>query len=404
MKPVLLTINAGSSSLKLSVIDDDPNLTRLADAEVTAIGTAAATSRWEVGGHREIDDVSGADQARALEVLLGGVERRGWTPASAVHRIVHGGAHHVRPELATPGVLADLEDLVPLAPLHQPHNLRPVHRIAELHPDVPQVLCFDTAFHATVPDVARHFALPRTFLDQGLIRYGFHGLSYEHVVAVLPSIVGAHADGRVVVAHLGAGSSLCAIHGGRSVATTMGFSPIDGVPMATRSGSIDPGALIYLLRSGTTLDELDDLLNNRSGLLGYSGLSADMRTLLTSSSTDAQAAADLYCYRVREAIGALTADLGGLDALVFTGGIGENSPDVRSRVCQGLEWLGVRLDETANSSSAERIDASGASVAVAVVPADEASVLARRGREVLSGGPQAHMHGHGHGGDHAHVH
>lgn len=388
MKPILLTINAGSSSLKLGVFGADPPHGLLGDAEVRSIGTAGAEVRWGQGDRSEVVPLPHADHAAALAALLDGVEREGWTPAAVGHRIVHGGTAHVLPERATPEVLADLERLVPLAPLHQPHNLRPVHHLRERHPALPQVLCYDTAFHATMPAVARHFAIPRSFIAQGLVRYGFHGLSYEHVASVLPSIVGPRSDGRVVVAHLGAGSSLCAIHRGHGVATTMGFSPTDGVPMATRSGAVDPGALIYLLRQGMTVDQLDELLNQRSGLLGYSGLSADMRDLLGSRQPHAQAAIDLYCYRVREAIGSLAADLEGLDALVFTGGIGEGSATIRRRVCEGLGWLGVDLDRAANDAGVPgRLDAESAPVAVAVVAADEASRLMHHTVSVLSGRP-----------------
>lgn len=385
VRPVLLTVNTGSSSLKVSVFGIDHGSPLVAAAEFTALGTAEAAVRWDHEGEQEASAHPDADQGAAFDEVLGEVDRLGWVPEAIGHRIVHGGADHVAPELATPALLEQLEALVPLAPLHQPHNLWPVRRIAERRPDVAQVLSYDTAFHATIPDVARHFALPRSYLAKGVLRYGFHGLSYEHVVSVLPSLMGPASDGRAIVAHLGAGSSLSAIHHGRSVATTMGFSPIDGVPMATRSGALDPGALIYLLRQGLSVDELDELLNRRSGLLGYSGISGDMRTLLGSKAPDAQGAVDLYCYRIREAIGALIADLGGLDALVFTGGIGENSPEIRSRVCDGLEWLGVLLDDQSNNAGSERIDAHDANVVVGVVHADEAAVLARHTRQVVSG-------------------
>lgn len=385
MKPVLLTVNAGSSSLKLSVFETDGGGSRLANAEVTGIGTTGSASRWNVGGDHEVVVARAADHPAALDALLAGVAGHGWEPAGIGHRIVHGGVDHVAPEVATDDVLADLERLVSLAPLHQPHNLRPVRRLAELHPDVPQVLCFDTAFHATMPDTARHFALPRTYVEQGVVRYGFHGLSYEHVVSVLPGMLGSAVPGRVVIAHLGAGSSLCAVREGRSAATTMGFSPIDGVPMATRSGAVDPGAILYLLRQGMSLDEVDELLNHRSGLLGYSGISGDMQALLASSDPAADAAVGLFCARVREAIGALTADLSGIDALVFTGGIGQNSAEVRRRVTDGLGWLGIGIDAAANTENRTRIDAGGAPVSVLVIAADEASVIAHATRRVLGG-------------------
>ena len=267
----------------------------------------------------------------------------------AGHRIVHGGAEFSQPVVVDDRIVAALEALVPLAPLHQPHNLAAIRAITAASPDLPQVACFDTAFHQTQPPVAQVVALPRELTAEGVRRYGFHGLSYEYI-AVGPARRGARvAAGRVVVAHLGNGASLCAMNGGRSVATTMGFSPLDGLVMGTRPGSLDPGVLLYLMsRHAMDAAAIEALLYHRSGLLGLSGLSSDMRTLLASPDPRAREAVDVFVYRIGRELGSLAAALGGLDALVFTAGIGEHAPEIRARVCRDAGWLGVELDEAAN--------------------------------------------------------
>jgi acetate kinase len=277
-----------------------------------------------------------------------------------------------------------LESLVPLAPLHQPHHIAAIRATSAAAPGVPQIACFDTAFHRTQPPVARQFALPRSLTAKGLLRYGFHGLSFEYIVSVLPQIAPECANGRLVIAHLGNGASLCAIDKGRSVATTMGFTPVDGLMMGTRTGALDPGIILYLLQhGGMNASEIETLIYQQSGLLGVSGLSSDMRTLLASDSPAAKEAIDLFVYRIGRELGSLAAALGGFDGLVFTGGIGEHAPEIRARVCRDARWLGIGLDEAANAAGGARISPSGAAVSAWVVPTDENLMVARHARRLL---------------------
>jgi acetate kinase len=277
---------------------------------------------------------------------------------------------------------------VPLAPLHQPHHLAAIRAVAAASPDLPQVACFDTAFHRTQAPIAQALALPREITDAGVHRYGFHGLSYEYIASVLPRVAPDGAAGRVVVAHLGNGASLCAMERGRSVATTMGFSALDGLVMGTRPGLLDPGVLLYLMaQHRMDAHALEALLYNRSGLLGVSGVSSDMRALLASDDPRAREAVDLFVYRIARELGSLAAALGGLDALVFTAGIGEHAPEIRARVCRDAEWLGVRLDETANRSGGPRISSAGAAASAWVIPTDENLMIARHTAAVLAARP-----------------
>jgi len=293
------------------------------------------------------------------------------------HRVVHGGQHYSAPILIDAKVLAELEDLVPLAPLHQPHNLAAIRVLLETIPSLPQVACFDTAFHRVQPEIAQRFALPRHYFDEGVRRYGFHGLSYEYIVSVLPTLDPALQDARIIVAHLGNGASLCAIYKGRSIATTMGLSPLDGLVMGTRCGNIDPGVLLYLMdRHNMDVHALEELLYHESGLLGVSGISNDMRTLLASVDPHAKEAIELFVYRVGREIGSLVAALGGLDALVFTGGIGEHSAVIRAKVCHQAAWLGLELDEPANETSSSRISTLSSKVSAWVVATDENLMIA----------------------------
>jgi acetate kinase len=283
-------------------------------------------------------------------------------------------------------VLEALERLIPLAPLHQPHNLRPIARLLARMPAVPQVACFDTAFHRTNPDVAQRFALPEPLHEAGIRRYGFHGLSYEYVASALPRLDAAAAAGRTVVLHLGAGSSMCAMAARRSVTSTMGFTALDGLPMGTRSGALDPGVLLYLMdQRGLDVRALERLLYHESGLLGMSGLSSDMRTLLDSADPRARLAIDVYVYRIRRELGSLAAALGGLDALVFTAGIGEHAVAIRERVCRDAAWLGVELDPAANAAGGPRISAVGARARAWVIPTDEELMIARHTQRLLTG-------------------
>jgi acetate kinase len=283
-------------------------------------------------------------------------------------------------------VLASLDQLQSLAPLHQPHNLAPIRRMLESSPDLPQVACFDTAFHRTNPEVAQMFALPHHLHAEGVRRYGFHGLSYEYVAESVSRLDETVALGRAIVLHLGNGCSMCALESGRSIATTMGFTAVDGLMMGTRTGALDPGVVLYLLAErGMTHGEVERLLYNESGLLGVSGISSDMRSLLASDSPRARAAVDLFLYRIRRELGGLVAILGGIDALIFTAGIGENPTEIRSRVCRDAKWLGVLLDEDANVSGRRKVSAPGSRVSVWVIPTNEELMIARQTRRVIRG-------------------
>ena len=281
-------------------------------------------------------------------------------------------------------VLKALENFIPLAPLHQPHNLAPIRRALERAPELPQVACFDTSFHRSQPDVAQMFALPAELREAGVMRYGFHGLSYEYIASILPEIDPKAAKGRSVVLHLGNGSSMCAIEAGQSLASTMGFTAVEGLPMGTRSGSLDPGVILYLMdQRKMDARAIEKLIYNQSGLLGVSGISSDMRTLLASEEPQAELAVDLFLYRIRRELGSLAAALGGLDAIVFTAGIGENAPVIRSRVCRDAAWLGVAIDEAANAEGLQRISSASSRVAVWVVPTNEELMIARHTRQLL---------------------
>lgn len=395
--PTLLTLNAGSSSIKFALFAVDDGAGRpvqrfrgevdgIGDQPTLAVGDASGTTLV----HRSLGGTNDRiDHERALGMTLDWIEREGGGEAllAAGHRVVHGGRAFSGPTRIDTDVVRTLESLVPLAPLHQPHSLAGIRALAALRPALPQVACFDTEFHRTQPWVARTFALPRTLTESGIERYGFHGLSYQYVAAELPAIAGPVAEGRVIVAHLGAGASLCAMRERKSVATTMSFTALDGVPMGTRCGELDPGVILYLLSErGLTADQVSDLLYHRSGLLGVSGLSGDVRTLLADPSAAAREALDLFVYRVSRAIGSLAAALGGLDALVFTGGIGEHAAPIRARVAQAAEWLGIRLDDAANERRAPRISTDDSRVSVWIVATDEELVIARQTLAVLREG------------------
>jgi acetate kinase len=314
-----------------------------------------------------------------------GQERPGLRPVAVGHRVVHGGDSLQKPILVTPEVIELIESLVPLAPLHQPHNLSPIRFIASRLPELPQVACFDTAFHATQSKIERIFALPRWWSEKGIKRYGFHGLSYEYIASRLPEIDERAATGRTIVCHLGNGASLCGLSSGRSVATTMAFTALEGLPMGTRCGSIDPGVLLYLLdQENMSASELSDLLYKRSGLLGISGISSDMRDLLADPSTEAAEAVEYFCYRIARDIGSLAAALGGLDALVFTGGIGEHAAPVRARVCGLSQWLGIAIDPVANEEGRIILHAPDSATKVLAIPTNEERMMARHVAQVLA--------------------
>ncbi|MBW8897026.1 MAG: acetate/propionate family kinase [Massilia sp.] len=383
-------INAGSSSIKFAVyVEQGADLVSTVRGEVDGGGPAPRLLARAPDGARIEDSAlpAGAGYDDQLAAVVAWVETH-LSPArlAAVgHRVVHGGNAHAGPALVTPALLRELEALAPLAPLHQPHNLAAIGKMAQLHPDLPQVACFDTAFHLGSPRVARLYGLPRALADDGLLRYGFHGLSYQHIAETLPAQE-PRGRGRVVAAHLGSGASMCALVDGRSVASSMGFSALDGLPMATRCGSLDPGLLLYLLRTrGMTADALERMLYRDSGLLGLSGISSDMRTLLASPAPAAREAVDVFVYRIARELGSLAAAAGGLDVLVFTGGIGEHAAEIRARVCVQAAWLGVKLDDAANAAGGPRLHAPDSAVAVWAVPADEEAVIARQARAVVDG-------------------
>lgn len=391
MKPGILVINAGSSSIKFATFLDngqpaEPKL--LLKGQMEGLGSDPSFRVKDASGQKidERDEWprgSSLDHAGALRTILGWLDEcASEVKIGAVgHRVVHGGLSYGRAVRIDAGVTADLERLIPLAPLHQPHNLAAVRALAEVAPGLPQVACFDTAFHRTQPRVAQLFALPRVLLDSGVRRYGFHGLSYEYIARRLPDYAPA---GKVVVAHLGSGASLCALCDGRSVESTMGFTAVDGLPMGTRTGALDPGVVLYLLQErGYDASAIEKLLYKESGLLGVSGISNDMRDLLESDDPNAAEAVDLFVYHVGKHVAALASALEGLDALVFTAGIGENAAVVRERICKRAGWLGVRLDPEANRRGGPRISTESSPVSVWVIPTDEELMIALHVRDLL---------------------
>jgi acetate kinase len=389
-RDAIVVLNAGSSSLKFSVFDVADPATPLARGRAEGLFTAPRFVARDAAGSVLADEAwpEGTEpgHAGALDKLVQLLRERmrGHRLAGVGHRVVHGGREHAHPVLVDRSVVAALRQYIPLAPLHQPHNLRPIEVLLERLPGLPQVACFDTAFHRTQPPIAQAYALPRAITDKGVQRYGFHGLSYEHIAAVLPGYDPAHAAGKVVVLHLGNGASMCALQAGRSVASTMGFTAADGLPMGTRCGNLDPGVVLYLIDvAGMTPRAVERMIYEESGLLGVSGLSSDMRVLEASEEPRAREAIELFAYRIGRELGSLAAALGGVDALVFTGGIGENSRSLRERVCRDAAWLGVALDADANARHGPRISAAGSRVAAWVIPTDEEATIARHTRALL---------------------
>ena len=393
MADAIVVLNAGSSSVKFSLF-----LLRGSELELwirgqieglstapafvakDAAGKILAERRWQQGLNLGHDGAL----AHLVEFLRGTM---GSNRLVAIgHRVVHGGPDFSAPVLVTPDLVPRLEELVPLAPLHQPHNLAPIRPALEEMPTLPQVACFDTAFHRAQPELAQAYALPESLTARGVRRYGFHGLSYEYVADALRTVDPVAAAGRVVVAHLGNGASMCAMREQRSVAATMGFSALDGLPMGTRCGSIDPGVILYLVRElRMEPGAIEKLLYQQSGLLGLSGVSSDMRALLATDSPRARFAVELFAYRIGRELGSLAAALGGLDALVFTGGIGEHASPVRERVLQHAAWLGLELDAAANAHGARRITGSTSRIPAYVIPTDEELMIARHTRNLIAG-------------------
>lgn len=391
MSDAILVLNAGSSSIKFSLfLELGDSLELFLGGQLESLYTAPrfkakdavnavigekAWGQGEVLGH----DGGITYLADFLRAHLGEHQL-----VAVGHRVVHGGLDYAAPVRLTAEIVDHLEQLVPLAPLHQPHNLKPIRLLLANRPELPQVACFDTAFHRAQPAVAQAFALPAEITERGVRRFGFHGLSYEYIASVLPQHDARVAQGRVVVLHLGNGASMCAMQDGKSMASTMGFTAVDGLPMGTRSGSLDPGVVLYLI------DELkmdtraiEKLLYQQSGLLGVSGISSDMRTLLNSTDPKAKFAVDLFVYRVARELGSLVAALGGLDALIFTAGIGEHSAAIRERICQSAAWLGVELDPAANADGGPRISMTQSRVPARVIPTNEELMIARHTRRIL---------------------
>ncbi len=393
MKGDILILNSGSSSIKFALYDgDNEQLPLLGRGRIEGIGGATRLRAFDKQGQplvdRPLSDT--LDHAQAMvELVAWGREREAASDIAAVgHRVVHGGTRFDGPVRVDAEVLTELQALSPLAPLHQPANLAGIRTLRALEPALPQIACFDTAFHRTLPELAQRFALPRKYHDAGIRRYGFHGLSYEYIAGALSELASPDiAGGRVIVAHLGNGASMCALKAGHSVDTTMGFTALDGLPMGTRCGSLDPGVVLYLQDElGMDTENVANLLYYRCGLSGVSGISNDMRELLASTQPSAREAVDLFVYRINRELGALVATLGGLDALVFTGGIGEHAAPVRAQVCESAAWTGVRLDAAANDCHASRISTMDSAVSAWVIPTDEELMIARQTSRLLDCG------------------
>ncbi len=380
----IAVVNAGSSSLKFAVYQSVPDPLLLLKGKIEGIGAKPRASLSDAQGQTLLQEdlpEEGFDHAAATQTMMRIAAPRleGRDIFAVGHRVVHGGAAYSAPLLLNDEIIGKLATFIPLAPLHQPHNLAVIRAIRASRPELPQVACFDTAFHRGQPALAQAFAIPRKYSQHGVRRYGFHGISYEYVLSRLKAVAPELANSRLIVAHLGNGASLCAIKDGRSVASTMGFTAVDGLMMGTRCGALDPGVLIHLMdQYGLGARELEDLIYRKSGLLGVSGLSSDMRTLRASSEQAAKEAIELFVYRIVREIGSLAAALGGLAALVFTGGIGENDAATRKGVAEGCSWLGLTLDAVANESGEARISAQGSRLAAFVIPTNEELEIAKR--------------------------
>jgi acetate kinase len=384
MHDFALVLNAGSSSLKFCVFERSATEAWHLESrgQIDGIGTAPKLSARYDDARTLVDrnlDAEVRDQRSALEALAAWLRSLygGARVLGVGHRVVHGGARFTGPTVITPEVLAELHRLAPLAPLHQPHNLAAIEAVSQRLPDVPQVACFDTSFHRTQSPVAELIPLPREIREGGVQRYGFHGLSYEYISTVMPRLAPEIAHGRVIVAHLGSGASLCALRDGKSVDSTLGFTALDGLCMGTRPGAVDPGVILYLFHNlGLTAKDVATILYKKSGLLAISGISNDMRDLLGNPEPGARLAVDYFVYRAAKEIGALAAVLGGIDGLVFTAGIGENSAEIRRRICEASAWLGIELDADANGRNSTRISVAGSPVSAWMIPTNEELMIA----------------------------
>ncbi|WP_295003174.1 acetate/propionate family kinase [uncultured Dechloromonas sp.] len=392
MKQGILTINAGSSSIKFALFPLDHPISPEAEVSGQIDGIGAETTKMVAknkAGERIADQLlegSKVNHAQSFDALLKWftASHANWRIVAVGHRVVHGGERYSQPTVIDDTVLGHLQSFIPLAPLHEPHNVAGIIALQALLPSVPQIACFDTAFHRSQPEVAQTFGLPRNITAEGIKRYGFHGLSYEFIARALPQHSG-RASGRVVVAHLGNGASMAAMVDRKCVATTLGFSTIDGLVMGTRCGNLDPGVILHLMETkNLSVKDMTKMLYKESGLLGVSGLSQDMRTLLASDKPEAEEAVNLFCYRIARELGSLAAAAGGLDALVFTGGIGEHAAEVRRRVCLQSEWLGIRVNPEANARHELRISAGNSSVDVLVIPTNEEWMMAHHAQTLLA--------------------
>jgi acetate kinase len=387
----ILVVNAGSSSIKFQLFSVAPGdrLERLLKGQIEGVGVKPHLIARGVGGETLIDETWPSAEVKdvpaALDKVVGFLRAQiGQLPVAIGHRVVHGGPDYSAPTVISEAVLKRLDTFSPLAPLHQPNNLAPIRAVRARQPRLLQVACFDTAFHRGHPEVADRYALPEALYDEGVRRYGFHGLSYEYIADKLPSIAPELAKGRIVVAHLGSGASMCAIHAGKSVECTLGFTALDGLPMGTRPGQLDPGIVLYLMsEKGMSAKEIERFLYNECGLKGLSGISNDVRDLLVSREPGAKRALDHFVYRIALAAGMLASAMGGIDGLVFTAGIGENAPQIREAVAKRLAWLGLELDAEANGKGGPRISRAGSRVACYVIPTDEELMIARHTLQVL---------------------
>ncbi len=379
---LILTLNAGSSSIKYSLYaqdHDEPN--ELINGQVENLGPAARLS-MTMNAKETIHDIGAADHALAVKAILHSLQPhlQGQTVIGVGHRVVHGGAEFDQPVVLNKDVIERLTALTPLAPLHQPNNLACIHAAIATFPEAVQIACFDTAFHRGQPWVNDTFAIPKRFYDKGVRRYGFHGLSYDYISNTLDQSYPAISESKIIVAHLGNGASMCAIDKGKSVGSTMGFSALDGLPMGTRCGQLDPGVLLYFMDQGRSSAEISRILYKESGMKGLSGMSSDMRELLASEQPDAKRAIDYYVFRIQREIGAMAAILGGLNAVIFCGGIGENAVEIRSRIIENLSFLGLKIDHNNNAKNQTEIHAG--EVPILVIPTDEERVIARAVDEV----------------------
>ena len=394
MQGCISVVNSGSSSIKYSLFDhvETEDLRLVFKGQVEGIGVRprfeARNAQNETIEEKTWKHGPDVNHESLMGFIIGWLrenrQRLGLSLVGVGHRVVHGGENFSHPVRVNDAVLKDLERFIPLAPLHQPHNLSPIKAVMKLGADIPQVACFDTAFHRSNPTVAQLFALPRRLSEQGIRRYGFHGLSYEFIARRLRVLDPEAAGGRVIVAHLGSGASMCALQDGKSIASTMGFSAMDGLPMGTRPGNLDPGVVLHLIQEeGMSPDALTDLFYKQSGLLGVSGISNDMRVLLESDDPHAEEAIAVFVYRIQRELGSLAAALGGLDALVFTGGVGENAPVIRARVAEAARWLGLHLDAAANADGQPKISQADSPVAAWVIPTNEELMIATHTRDIL---------------------